>query len=664
MGQDPHNLTRRDFLGRSSGAATAAAIGLPFVGRRAPTGQRIMILGVDGMDPAMLRRMMEAGEMPNCSRLARQGVFTTLGTTDPPQSPVAWSSFIAGTNPGGHGIFDFIARDPATLEPYLSTARVTGPAATVPLGTYALPLGGGDMQLLREGPVLWDLLADAGYQATAFRAPVSFPATSRRANTLSGITTPDLLGSYGRFTLYSTVPGTRSHDVPGGRIIRVRTERHAVETVLSGPQNTYRADGKAIDVPLAIAIDPGRPTVRVTLPDTRLILRQGEWSDWVTVRFPMITGLAETSGICRLYLKQAHPYLELYVTPLNLDPANPAMPISSPGHYAKALARDVGPFYTQGMPEDTAALSSGVFNDDEFRVQSTFVLEERMRFLRHELDRYQDGFFYFYFSTLDLNSHAFWRCHDPGHPLYTRALAEAHGDFLPSLYRRIDEGVGWVLEAAGDNTLVAIASDHGFVPFRRQVHLNAWLAETGYATLRRGADPGATAYFDDTDWSATRAYGLGINGLYVNQKGREPHGIVAPGDDYEATRTELRERLLDLRDPANGEAVIHRVERREDLYDGPYLDRAPDLVVLYNKHYRASWGTILGAYDKDTITDNLDPWSGDHCMDSSFLPGVFLCNRPIAVTDPHLEDLAPSFLDLCRVDAPSAMTGRKIFAAM
>ena len=223
--------------------------------------------------------------------------------------------------------------------------------------------------------------------------------------------------------------------------------------------------------------------------------------------------------------------------------------------------------------------------------------------------------------------------------------------------------MGWVLEAAGDKTLVAIASDHGFVPFRRQVHLNAWLANEGYATLRKGATRGATSYFDDTEWGATKAYGLGINGLYLNVKGREPDGIVAPGSDYEATRTELRERLLAFRDPATGERVMHRVERWEDLYQGPFANRAPDLIALYGKHYRASWRTILGAYDKDTVTDNLDPWSGDHCMDSSFLSGVFLCNRPVTVTDPHLEDLAPSFLDLCRVDIPAEMTGRKIFHA-
>jgi predicted AlkP superfamily phosphohydrolase/phosphomutase len=654
------NLTRRDFIRRSGGAATLGALGFPFIGKSRPGDARIMILGVDGMDPKMTARLMGEGQLPNCRRLAEQGSFLPLQTTDPPQSPVAWSSFISGTNPGGHGIFDFIARDSETLQPHLSTSKVEGPAKTLSLGRFSLPLGGGGPQLLREGPTLWDLLTDAGYDATAFRAPVSFPVVSKRAHTLSGITTPDLLGTYGTFTLYSTVPGTRSHEPAGGRIVRVRMENHLVDTVLSGPLNTYRSGRETVDIPLVISADPQRPVLRIDLSGHRILLKQGEWSEWITLSFPMVPGLAETAGICRLYAKQVQPYLELYVTPLNIDPAHPAMPIGSPPHYARDLAKDMGYFYTQGMPEDTAALSSGVFDDDEFRAQASYVLDERLRFLRHELDRYRGGFLYFYFSTLDLNSHAFWRTLDTEHPLYTPELAARHGDVLPELYRRIDEGIGWALDAAGNNTLVAVVSDHGFVPFRRQVQLNGWLADNGFARLRAGAQRGATSFFEDTEWGRTQAYGLGINSLYLNLKRREPEGIVNSGVEYEEVRTRLIDRLLAMRDPENDDQPIRRVLRREELYSGPYVDRAPDLVVLYNENYRASWDTILGAYPAEAVSDNLDPWSGDHCMDSAFLPGVFICNRSITQANPALEDLAPTILNLCKVDVPPTMTGRDL----
>lgn len=646
----------------TAGAVAAGVAGFPMLGRAAPRFGNYMILGVDGMDPTLLRRLMDAGRMPNCRRLAQQGCFHKIATSDPPQSPVAWSNFISGTNPGGHGIFDFIARDAETLKPHLATARTTEPTRKLPVGKFSLPLGGGGAELLRKGPTLWSILEEAGIDATAFKVPVNFPPSPTTARTISGITTPDVHGSYGVFCFFSSVPGTRSQDVAGGRIQRVFPENHSVMCELGGPVNTLHRETPAMNVPVTVDLDPDRPEARIRVQGRDLVLRQGEWSDWVVLDFPMIPFLAETSGICRFYLKQAKPYLELYVSPVNLNPDDPAMPICTPDSYSKQLVRDVGYFYTQGMPEDTAALSSGVFDDDEFRKQSTFVIEERMKFLRYELDRYRGGFFYFYFSSLDLNSHAFWRALDPGHPLYTPELAAAHGDFLPSLYERIDEGIGWAMECADDQTMLAVVSDHGFVPFRRQFNLNSWLADHGFASLRRGAVRGATNYFMDTDWGRTKAYGLGINSLYLNVRGREPDGIVAPGEDYEQVIGDLVQQLEAVRDPETGDRVVTHAFRPEQIYSGPYAERAPDLVVSYNRNYRASWETILGTYPEEQILDNLDPWSGDHCMDKDFLSGTFVCNQPITVNDPALYDVAPTILTACGITPPAEMTGRDLLA--
>jgi predicted AlkP superfamily phosphohydrolase/phosphomutase len=374
----------------------------------------------------------------------------------------------------------------------------------------------------------------------------------------------------------------------------------------------------------------------------------------------MLGALVDVSGICRFFLKSVSPYAELYVSPVNIDPADPTMPISTPESYAKELVEEVGYFYTQGMPEDTSALSARVLNDDEYRQQATFVLEERMRFFRHELNRFREGFLFFYFSSLDLDSHAFWRSIDPHHPLYTEELNRKHGDFLPWLYHRIDEAVGMAMQQMDDKTLLMVISDHGFVSFRRQFNLNSWLMDNGYARPLNRMDRGQTSYFMNTDWSGTKAYGLGINSLYLNIRGREPDGIVEPGEEAEALRSELIARLTSIVDEKTGSRAIRNVYRPEEIYSGAHVGAAPDLVVCYNENYRASWDTILGKYPREVLLDNLDPWSGDHCMDPAFLSGVFMCNRPLQVKQPALQDLSPAILSAFGVPSPGSMRDRKV----
>ena len=652
------HYSRREFLALSG--AAALSLGFPAIVRAGSRIDKVIVLGIDGMSPFLLNKYLEAGRMPNCRKMMTSGCFRKLGTSDPPQSPVAWSNFISGTNPGGHGIFDFIARDASTILPYLATARTDPPKHSLQLGKFNLPLSSPQTELLRKGPTLWSLLEDAGVDCRLIRAPVNFPPTKSRASTLSGITTPDIHGSYGVFSYFSSDPTTQTRNVAGGRINRITLDGGVAECLLGGPANSFRTDNEKINVPIIVNPDPTNAIARIRIQDTTLVLREGEWSDWLTVRFPMLPLVAETTGICRLYLRRVHPHFELYVSPVNIDPSNPAMPISTPDDFSEKLAREVGKFYTQGMPEDTAALSSDVFTDDEYRAQASFVLEENNRLYERELDQFESGFFFQYFSSLDLNSHAFWRTIDPEHPLYTPELAKKHGDFLPWLYEQMDKAVGRALERADDRTLVLAVSDHGFVSFRRQFNLNTWLMDNGYARPVPEYSRGVQSFFQDTDWTGTKAYGLGINSLYLNLRGREPDGIVEPGTDAEALRGELIEKLTAIRDPKNGEPVITRVIRPEDAYSGPYVKDAPDLIVGYNRNYRASWDTVLGAYPKDQILDNLDPWSGDHCMDSQFLSGSFLCNRGNASENPALLDMAPTILAALGVPAAPEMTGRNV----
>jgi len=336
------------------------------------------------------------------------------------------------------------------------------------------------------------------------------------------------------------------------------------------------------------------------------------------------------------------------------------MPISTPAGYSRELAGGLGPFYTQSMAEDVKAIAAGALSDDEYRQQACIVLDETMRMFQRELGRFKQGFFFHYFSSLDLNSHAFWRAIDPGHPLYSAELAKRHGDFLPWLYRQMDDAVGTALKRVGGDTALVVVSDHGFCPFRRQFNLNTWLASNGYAGLVPGASDGAEGFFRDTDWSRTKAYGMGINSLYLNIKGREPYGTVSEGE-RNAVAAGLAEQLKAVRDPATGDRVINNVFAAREIYSGPCAEKAPDLVVAYNRNYRASWDTVLGKYPREILLDNMDPWSGDHSVDASLVPGVFISSMNIASEMPALSDLAPGILGLFGTPVPQEMTGLNLF---
>jgi len=205
---------------------------------------KLIILGIDGMDPQLLRKYMAEGRMPNFASLAKKGSFRELTTSIPPQSPVAWSNLITGMNAGGHGIFDFIHRDPHTLQPYFSASRVGPPKHGIHLGSWIIPLGGGRAEQLRQGKSFWETLDDYGVPNLIFRMPSNFPPVKAKGQTLSGMGTPDLRGSYGTFSYYTDDPMAAAGGVEGGQIIPVEVKESQVAAKLIGPDNTTRKQGK------------------------------------------------------------------------------------------------------------------------------------------------------------------------------------------------------------------------------------------------------------------------------------------------------------------------------------------------------------------------------------------------------------------------------------
>lgn len=649
--------TRRRFLQSAAALTLASGCGKQKPGSQAMDLKRMLVLGIDGLDPVLLNQFLAEGRMPNCQRLQKMGSLQSLATSNPPQSPVAWSNFISGTNPGGHGIYDFIARDPETMQPYQSISRRSPGRKPLTIGNFQMPLSSGKITGLRHGATFWNELERHGVPCTIFRVPANFPPTESDAKSLSGMGTPDLQGGYGTFSWFTDDINQRTRDVSGGHIQRAPMRDHVMECSLRGPVKEFSASQETVEIPFTVYRDPDQPLIRIVIQDQSLILKEQEWSDWVLVRFPIIPMAVEASGICRFYLKTTHRPFGLYVTPINIDPSHPSLPISSPPDYSHKLVKELGYFYTQGMIEDTHALSAGILNEGEYRQQATFVHNERMRFFEHELGRFEDGFLFFYFSTLDLSSHVFWRTIDSDHPRHDVELSAAHSDFIRELYEKVDHAIGLALERLDDQTWLMVMSDHGFNSFRRQFNLNSWLLENGYLkTHNRPQHEGTTAFYD-VDWSKSQAYGLGLNGLYLNLEGREKEGCVSADSAPELIR-ELTEKLLSICDPVHGDRVISRIFRATEIYGGPYVDLAPDLIVGYNRNYRASWDTVLGGYPRELLTDNPDAWSGDHCIDPQHVPGVLLSSRPLDSQAPRLEDLAPTILSAFGAPVPGSMTGQ------
>jgi predicted AlkP superfamily phosphohydrolase/phosphomutase len=621
----------------------------------------MIILGIDGMDPQLLHRFMREGRMPNFAKLEAQGDFRPLTTSIPPQSPVAWSNLITGMNAGGHAIFDFIHRDPKTISLYFSASRVEGPKHSIHLGRWAVPLGGGSAEQLRKGVAFWQILDQHGIPNSVFRIPSNFPPVPAKGRTLSGMGTPDLRGTYGTFSFYTDDPTATPGAVEGGQVIPVQVENSRIITKLIGPDNPFRKGNPATTEKFSFAIDPLESVAKVTVQDHEFVLQEGEWSDWIPIEFQLMPFFGNVKGMCRFYLKQAHPRFQLYVSPINIDPRNPALPISTPYNYSHLLTDDAGEFHTQGIAEDTKALSDGVLDDNEYLQQARTVLAEHRRIFDAEFSKFKEGVFFFYFSSLDLNSHMFWRLMDPQHPEYDPTLADQNGSAIADFYQQMDQVLGEVLPRLSDRTTLLVLSDHGFAPYYRSFNLNTWLLNKGFIKLKNGPLSNSSEAFANVDWTRTRAYGLGLNGLYLNLRGRESNGIVDPGAQADNLMAELRTRLLAVQDPQLKQHVITRVDLASDAYQGPYARSGPDMLVGYNRGYRAGWQTILGSFPADELEDNSNPWSGDHCMDYTLVPGVLLSNRKIRSHAPALTDIAPTILEEFGIAKAQGMIGHSVF---
>jgi predicted AlkP superfamily phosphohydrolase/phosphomutase len=605
---------------------------------------RVIILGLDGLDYDLTSRLMKEGRLPGLSRLARMGGFFPLGTAIPAQSPVAWSDFITGQDAGIHGIFDFIHRDPATMVPYLSTSRTEPPKHVLKIGGWQFPLSGGKVELLRRGQAFWEALERRGIPTTVLRMPANFPPSGTAGRELSGMGTPDILGGYGTFSYYTTDRlAFLGREISGGNVYRVEAVDGVIRAQIYGPDHPLKLVPEKLTAAFTLSLDPDRQAAKLVVGDEVRLLQQGEWSDWVPVSF----GLIPTQHLpvqARFYLKQVRPHVALYVSPLNFDPLAPALPISTPPSYAADLARATGRFYTQGMPEAYAALTAGVFTRDEFLAQAKIAGQEVLDQFPYVLRQFDRGLLFYYEGNTDLVSHMMWRPMDPGHPAYDPVNDPPYADAVPSAYEAADGLVTYALDHMGEDTLLIALSDHGFTSWRRTFHLNGWLHRNGYLAVRDESLPTGMELLTNVDWARTRAYGLGLNGLYVNLRGREKEGIVPPSE-RNALLDEIKGKLETEIDPRTGRPAIGHVYLRDQTYsDGGERQTGPDAVIGYSKGTRGADASALGEVEREVLTDNDKPWSGDHEMDSPSVPGILAASRPLKRPARNLREVNASVL--------------------
>lgn len=606
--------------------------------------KRVVVVGLDGFDPTLAQRFMRKGALPHFTDLKRRGSFRALRTTIPSISPVAWSTFSTGVNPGKHRIFDFYTRDPRNYMPVISSARISSSTRLFKIGPLRVPFKNTQVQFLRKSTSFWKILGEHGIFSSVLRVPVTFPPEKFYGACLSAMCTPDLLGTQGTFTLFTTEDVDSLERLTGGTKVSLHIQDDHFQSQISGPSIEENGTGRTLSVPLEGEVDYQKQSVRLTVGNTSLRLTEGHYSPWVKLEFK--AGLRRRiRGIARFLITEMKPHLKIYMTPINIDPEKPALPISQPLFYSVILSKLRGSFASLGLAEDTWALNARVIEEGAFLKQAYDIYEERKLQLMDALKKNRDGLVVSVFDTTDRIQHMFFRYLIPDHPANNDKDTTIYKDAIDQLYQKMDALIGEIQQLLNKDDLLIIISDHGFKPFKWGVNLNSWLWKEGYLVLKEGVNPGAE-WLADVDWSRTRAYAYGLTGMFLNIQGRECHGMVNPGEERIALQHEIRHKLESLWDKKSGLKPIRRVIFSQEAMKGPYTDEAPDLLIGYEEGFRVSWNSAIGKITEEIMEDNTRSWSGDHSIDPELVPGVFFSNWKLEDKTPAIEDIAPTVLNL------------------
>ncbi|MBL7196593.1 MAG: alkaline phosphatase family protein [Candidatus Omnitrophica bacterium] len=587
--------------------------------------KRIIILGLDGLSPDIIENLIEQGKLPHFAQLKQKGYYRHLSTTNPSQSPIAWSGFATGQNPGKHGLFDFIKRNPKDYMLEIAQTNIKG----------------SKVKPVRTTKSFWHYTSQKKIPTVVIACPVTFPPDEIYGRMLSGMGVPDILGTQGTFTFYTTEHLKKDKDI-GGKVFEI-IKKPMMRLKLIGPKTS---SSKETNTTIPFVVQLKENSILIDVQNNHIELKEKQWSDWVSVEFKI--GLfKKIKGILRFYLVEKSPEFKLYISPINFDPRAPFFQISHPKGYSNELAREIGLYYTQGMPMDTWAVNEKRLSEEPFLELINDVYREKKAMLDYEMNKLEKGVLFCYFEDPDIIQHMFWRYRDPKHPLYEKDAPQEYKDMIDNWYQKMDALVGDVMQKMNQDDILIILSDHGFNTFRRAVHINSWLRENGYQKLKNPYSKVGRELFEDVDWRQTKAYAIGFGAIYINQIGRESQGIVKPGQETEELKKEISEKIKQLRDDKYNSLVVNSVYTKEDIFWGPYSNQAPDLYLGFNIGYRASWQTAIGGAPEELIEDNLKKWSGSHLFDPKLIPGILFTNFKIDKKNPSIYDIVPTILKIC-----------------
>ncbi|MBU3912393.1 MAG: alkaline phosphatase family protein [Candidatus Omnitrophica bacterium] len=601
--------------------------------------KKVIILGFDGLSPEIIEPMMREGRLPNFSRLKEQGSYRRLTTTNPSQSPVAWAGFATGQNPGKNGIFDFIVRDPRTYKLDLSLSSIEK----------------GKPNRVIKSKCFWQYTSEEKIPSVIITCPVTFPPDKIYGRMLSGIGVPDILGTEGTFTFYTTESLNKNKDIRG-KVFQVGKTPVMIMNLIGPKVAALGGKTDNVRIPFKIILQEDKNSVIVEYQKHRFELKTSQWSDWKEVSFKL--GLfRKVKGIFKFYLVETEPEFKLYISPINFDPRGPFFQISYPKNYSRLLADNIGLYYTQGMPIDTWAVNEKRLTEKPLLEQANEVLREKKAMLDFELNRFKKGILFCYFESPDIIQHMFWRYTDPEHPLYEENAPREYKEMIQNWYKKMDDTLGSVIKRINKKDTLIILSDHGFNTFRRAVHVNSWLRKNGYLELKNPKAESGGELLMDIDWSKTKAYAIGFGAIYINQEGRERDGIVKPGKETELLKGALSQKLKEWHDEKHNKTVVNKIYKREEIFWGNYAHNTPDLCIGFNIGYRASWQTALGAAPKELIEDNLKKWSGSHLFDPSLMAGIIFSNKKITKESPSIYDITPTILEIIGYDEEKIKDG-------
>lgn len=576
---------------------------------------RSIILGFDAFDPDIFESLSNENKLPNLTSFFERDGYARFSVTNPPQSEVSWTSIATGLDPSYHGIFDFVHRDPSSYKPYVS------------LLPTKKTLGGVQFARPFSAVTIFDKAIQAGYSATSLWWPATFPAKlDSPVNTIPGLGTPDIQGKLGVGALYTIEPDAyQTNKTPVFRLQESKIPEYS--QTLKGPAKKSGANSSSnLEIPF---------TIRKTSNETYLLkvnrnvykLTPGKWSPIIEIKIK--AGLfINIYAITRAIVTNTKP-LTVYFLPLQIHPIHPIWPYGKPKSMLKSIWSKTHGFLSLGWPQDTTGLEDNCISDEQFLSLCNDVFQSRATAFLSRLDRFEEGILACVFDSLDRIQHMFLK---------------DYPEIVEDWYIKLDNLAGEVLKKLNtkfnQKYRLIIVSDHGFSRFDYKVHVNQWLYEKGYLQTKTGASTG----FANIDWHNTKAYAIGLNSIYINQAGRERDGIVPPSEKKKLLATLINE-LEFLKGPDN-QRIFSNIYHNTDIFAGPLSEYGPDLILGYNRGYRASQETGLGNWNSNTIEPNQDHWNADHCIDPSLVPGVIFSSQGLQdFTHPSYRDFPAIAID-------------------